>query len=60
MNDEQIAKKRKYAGERKDSMKRRDGHHNYSERRMYMITMEVEGATARFRQAGWRLFCPRG
>ena len=43
MTDEQIAKKKKYAGEKQTSMKRRDDHHNYTERRIYMITMEVDG-----------------
>ena len=43
MTDDQIAKKKQYAGEKKASMKRRDDHHDYTERRMYMITLEVEG-----------------
>ncbi|MBP5570967.1 MAG: hypothetical protein J6X46_08155 [Prevotella sp.] len=43
MNDEQIAKKKRYAGEKQTSMKRRDDHHDYTERRIYMITMEVDG-----------------
>ena len=38
-----IEEKRKYAGEKKASMKRRDDGHDYTERRMYMITIEVEG-----------------
>ena len=38
-----IEEKRKYAGEKKASMKRRDDGHDYMERRMYMITIEVEG-----------------
>ena len=42
MTEEQIAAKKKYAGEKKASMKRRDDHHDYTERRMYMITLEVE------------------
>lgn len=43
MTEEQIEAKKKYAGEKKASMKRRDGYHDYTERRMYMITLEVEG-----------------
>lgn len=43
MNEEQIARKKQYAGEKRVSMKRRDDHHDYTERRMYMITLEVEG-----------------
>ena len=42
MTDEQIAAKKEHAGEKKASMKRRDDHHDYTERRMYMITLEVE------------------
>ena len=43
MTDEQLTAKKKYAGEKKPSMKRRDDYHDYTERRMYMITLEVEG-----------------
>ena len=43
LTDEKITKKKKFAGEKKISMKRRDDHHDYTERRMYMITIEVEG-----------------
>lgn len=43
MTDEQRNAQKKYAGEKKASMKRRDSHHDYRERRMYMITLEVEG-----------------
>ena len=42
MTDEQRNAQKKYAGEKKASMKRRDCHHDYRERRMYMITLEVE------------------
>ena len=41
MDEQQRAAKKKYAGEKKPSMKRRDDNHDYTERRMYMITMEV-------------------
>ena len=40
--EKQIAAKKHFAGEAKLSMKRRDDHNDYSGRRMYMITMEVE------------------
>ena len=43
MDERQRAAKKKYAGEKQPSMKRRDDNHDYTERRMYMITMEVEG-----------------
>jgi hypothetical protein len=43
MTDEEFAARKKFAGEKKASMKRRDLHHDYTERRMYMITMETEG-----------------
>ena len=42
MDEQQRAVKKKYAGEKQPSMKRRDDNHDYTERRMYMITMEVE------------------
>ena len=40
---EQIVAKKQFAGQKKTSMHRRSDSHDYSERRMYMITMEVEG-----------------
>ena len=43
VTEEQLKAKTKYAGEKKPSMKRRDIHHDYRGRRMYMITLEVEG-----------------
>ena len=49
LTDEQITKKKKFAGEKIISMKRRDDHHDYTERRMYMITIEVEGRRQRQR-----------
>ncbi len=39
---EQIVAKKQFAGQKKTSMHRRSDSHDYSERRMYMITMEVE------------------
>ena len=41
--DKQIQSIKAIAGAKKESMKRRDDHHDYTERRMYMITLEVEG-----------------
>ena len=43
MTEEQLIAKKTLAGEKKASMKRRDDYHDYAERRMYLITMEVEG-----------------
>ena len=40
--EKQIAATKHFAGEAKPSMKRRDDYNDYSGRRMYMITMEVE------------------
>lgn len=60
LTDEQIAKKKKYAGEKKVSMKRRDDHHDYTERRMYMITMEVEGRRPVFGRLVGDPFAPEG
>ncbi len=40
---EQIEAKKLYADNKKSSMKRRDDYNDYHGRRMYMITMEVEG-----------------
>lgn len=41
--EEQIATKKRFAGEAKPSMKRRDDHHDYRDRRIYLITLAVEG-----------------
>ena len=43
MTEEELAEKKKYAGEKKPSMKRRASGHDYTERRFYMITIETEG-----------------
>ncbi len=40
--DKQIQSIKAIAGAKKESMKRRDDRHDYTERRMYMITLEVE------------------
>ncbi len=41
-------------------MKRRDDHHDYTERRMYMITMEVEGRRPLFGRLVGNPFAERG
>ena len=43
MTEDELAEKKKYAGEKKPSMKRRASGHDYTERRFYMITLETEG-----------------
>ena len=60
MNEEQIARKKQYAGEKHASMKRRDDHHDYTERRMYMITLEVEGRRPLFGRLVGSPFAERG
>ena len=42
------------------SMKRRDDHHDYTERRMYMITLEVEGRRPVFGRLVGNAFAPKG
>ena len=59
MTDEQIAAKKEHAGEKKASMKRRDDHHDYTERRMYMITLEVEQYLCCLR-CGFTNYCDYG
>ena len=60
MDEEQIARKKQYAGEKHASMKRRDDHHDYTERRMYMITLEVEGRRPLFGRLVGSPFAERG
>ena len=43
MKEHRIIWKKQHLTEKRESMKRRDDHHDYFERRMYMITIEVEG-----------------
>ena len=43
MNDEQFKQHRQYAGEKKPSMLRRRVGHDYESRRIYLITLTVEG-----------------
>ena len=58
--DEQIAKKKRFAGEKKTSMKRRDDHHDYAARRMYLITLEVEDRRPVFGRVEGDPFAPDG
>lgn len=60
MTEEQIEAKKKYAGEKKASMTRRDDHHDYTERRMYMITLEVEERKPLFGHLVGNPFAERG
>ena len=60
MTDEQIEAKKEHAGEKKVSMKRRDDHHDDTERRMYMITLEVEGRRPVFGRLVGDAFAPKG
>ena len=60
MTDEQRNAQKKYAGEKKASMKRRDSHHDYRERRMYMITLEVEGRRPLFGRVVGNAFAEPG
>lgn len=60
MTEEQLIAKKKFAGEKKASMKRRDAHHDYTERRMYMITLEVEGRQPIFGHLVGNAFAERG
>lgn len=60
MTEEQIESKKEHAGEKKASMKRRDDHHDYTERRMYMITMEVEGRRPLFGRIVGDALAPKG
>ena len=43
MNEQQIAEKKHFAGEKKPSMKRRSAINNYYGRHIYMLTLAVEG-----------------
>ena len=43
MYEKRLEARKHFAGEKKPSMKRRDDYNDYRGRRMYMITMEVEG-----------------
>lgn len=60
MTDEQVKAIKKYAGEKKASMKRRDDHHDYKERCIYMLTLEVEGRRPVFGRLVGDPFANRG
>lgn len=60
MTEEQLAAKKKNAGEKKVSMKRRDDHHDYKDRRMYLITLEVEGRLPVFGRLAGDAFAEKG
>jgi len=60
VTDEQFIERGKYAGEKKASMKRRDIHHDYTSRRMYMVTLEVEGRRPIFGHLVGDAFAQRG
>ena len=60
MTEEQVISKKNHAGEKKASMTRRDSHHDYTERRMYMITMVVEGRYPVFGRLVGDPFAERG
>ena len=60
MTDEQIERKKQYAGTKQASMKRRDDRHDYKERRMYMITMEVENRLPVFGRLAGDVAAPDG
>ena len=60
MTEDQLSAKRKFAGEKKASMKRRDEQHDYKERRIYMITLEVEGRRPLFGRLVGNPFAERG
>ena len=60
MTEKELAKKKKYAGEKKPSMKRRASGHDYTERRFYMITLETEGRLPLFGHLAGNPFAEAG
>ena len=58
--EKKLQDKLRFAGEKIPSMKRRDDHHDYTERRMYMITLEVEGRRPVFGRLVGDAFAPKG
>ena len=60
MKREQILWRKAHLSEKRASMKRRDDYHDYSERRMYMITIEVEGRRPVFGQLVGDVSAPNG
>ena len=53
MNRETYEKQRAFAGELKPSMKRRAVDHDYHERRIYLVTLVVEGRRPLLGATGW-------
>lgn len=60
MTEEELAEKKRYAGEKKPSMKRRASGHDYTERRFYMITLETEGRLPLFGHLAGNPFAEAG
>ena len=60
MTEKELAKKKKYAGEKQPSMKRRASGHGYTERRFYMITLETEGRLPLFGHLAGNPFAEAG
>lgn len=60
MTEEELAEKKKYAGQKKPSMKRRASGHDYTERRFYMITLETEGRLPLFGHLAGNPFAEAG
>ena len=60
MTEEELAEKKKHAGEKKPSMKRRASGHDYTERRFYMITLETEGRLPLFGHLAGNPFAEAG
>ena len=60
VTEEKQIERLKFAGAKKASMKRRDAHHDYTERRMYMVTLEVEGRRPVFGHLVGDAFAERG
>ncbi len=60
MDSQTFENNKKYAGEKKPSMKRRAVDHDYHERRIYMITMAVEGRRPLLGRLEGDVNAPRG
>ncbi len=60
MTDDQLTAKKALAGDKRATMKRRDDNHDYSERRMYMITLETEGRCPLLGTVVGDVMAPRG
>ena len=60
MNKEEYEKHKPFAGEKKPSMLRRRVGHDYESRRMYLITMTVEGRRPLLGRVAGRSDAPEG